>query len=140
MRYNERTSVLSKTLIFLFIPMYAAIFHVLFFIHRPYFVEHAVVATHLWSFILLLFAVVVPAIALALMWWLKAPSVAANAVALVPVAYEIVRKKKISYESEIKPLAPARSRTDENGSIAELAIDVRCDASGPGNAPRRSRK
>jgi Protein of unknown function (DUF3667) len=77
MKYNERTSVLSKTLIFLFIPMYAAIFHGLFFIHRPYFVEHAVVATHLWSFILLLLAVVVPAIALALMWWLKAPSVAA---------------------------------------------------------------
>src|SRR5207237_2009119 len=77
MKYNERTSVLSKTLIFLFIPTYAAIFHALFFIHRPYFVEHAVVATHLWSFILLLLAVVVPVIAFALMWWFKAPSIGA---------------------------------------------------------------
>src|SRR5205809_1681099 len=70
----------------------------------------------------------------------KAPSVAANAVALLPVAYEIVRKKKISYDSEIKPLAPARTRTDENGSIAELAVEVWRDSSGPGNAPRCSRK
>src|SRR5437773_11131248 len=70
----------------------------------------------------------------------KAPSVAAKAVALLPVAYEMVRKKNISYESEIKPLAPAKSRTVENGSIAELAIEVRRDPSGPGNAPRRSRK
>ena len=29
--YDQRTSVLSKTLIFLFIPMYAAIFYALFF-------------------------------------------------------------------------------------------------------------
>jgi hypothetical protein len=76
-RYNERTNVLSKTLIFLFIPIYAAIFYALFFIRRPYLVEHAVVATHLWSFILLLLAVVVPAIALALMWWFQAPSISA---------------------------------------------------------------
>jgi hypothetical protein len=75
--YDQRTSVLSKTLIFLFIPMYAAIFYALFFIHRRYFVEHVVVATHLWSFILLLLAVVVPAIGLALMWWFKAPSISA---------------------------------------------------------------
>src|ERR1700693_3986640 len=70
----------------------------------------------------------------------KAPNVAANAIELLPVANEMVRKKKISYESEIKPLAPAKSRTDENDSIAELAVDVWCDGSGPGNAPRRSRK
>jgi len=76
-KYNEKTNVLSKTLIFLFIPIYAAIFHALFFTRRPYFVEHAVVATHLWSFILILLAVVVPAVALALMWWLKAPSISA---------------------------------------------------------------
>jgi hypothetical protein len=61
-KYNERTNVLSKTLIFLFIPIYALVFHAFFFRHRPYIVEHAVVATHLWSFILLLLAVVVPAI------------------------------------------------------------------------------
>src|SRR6185295_9821477 len=47
----------------------------------------------------------------------KAPNVAANAVALLPVAYEIVRKKKISYESAMKPLAHARPRTDENRRI-----------------------
>jgi hypothetical protein len=76
-RYNERTSVLSKTLIFLFIPMYAVIFYGLFHFRRRYFVEHAVVATHLWCFILLLLAVVVPLIALMSMWWLEAPSIAA---------------------------------------------------------------
>ncbi len=76
-KYNERTNVLSKTLIFLFIPIFAAIFYALFHAHRRYLVEHTVVATHLWSFILLLLAVVVPAIALALMWWHKASSVSA---------------------------------------------------------------
>jgi Protein of unknown function (DUF3667) len=76
-KYNERTNVLSKTLIFLFIPIYAAIFYGLFRSRRPYLVEHAVVATHLWSFILLLLAVVVPVIALALMWWYSAPNISA---------------------------------------------------------------
>lgn len=76
-RYDERTSVLSKTLIFLFIPIYAVLFFGLFFFRRRYFVEHAVVATHLWSFILLLLAIVVPLVALVSMWWLKAPSTAA---------------------------------------------------------------
>jgi Protein of unknown function (DUF3667) len=76
-KYNERTNVLSKTLIFLFIPIYAAIFFAFFHTRRPYLVEHAVVATHLWSFILLLLAIIVPAIALALMWWYKASSVSA---------------------------------------------------------------
>jgi Protein of unknown function (DUF3667) len=76
-KYNERTNVLSKTLIFLFIPIFAAIFFGLFFYRRRYFVEHAVVATHLWSFILLLLAVVVPVVALAMMSWFNAPSIAA---------------------------------------------------------------
>jgi hypothetical protein len=75
--YDKKVGVLSKTLIFLFIPIYAAIFYGLFFRHRRYFVDHAVVATHLWSFILLLLALVVPAIAAVLMWWLEAPSLAA---------------------------------------------------------------
>src|SRR2546428_13440066 len=70
----------------------------------------------------------------------KAPNVAANAVELLPVAYEIVRKKKISYESEIKPLAHAKPRTDENRRIGDLATAVSRDSSAPGNAPRRSRK
>jgi hypothetical protein len=76
-QYNERTNVLSKTLIFLFIPIYAAIFHALFFKRRRHFVEHAVVATHLWSFILLVLALVVPAIAFALMEWSGAPTIPA---------------------------------------------------------------
>ena len=76
-KYNERTNVLSKTLIFLFIPIYAVIFYGLFRTRRPYLVEHAVVATHLWSFILLLLATVVPVIALALMWWFGTPTIAA---------------------------------------------------------------
>jgi hypothetical protein len=75
--YNERTNVLSKTLIFLFIPIFASIFYVLFFARRPYFVEHAVVATHLWSFILVLLAVVVPVVAVVGMWSSNAASVAA---------------------------------------------------------------
>ncbi|HQR10282.1 MAG TPA: DUF3667 domain-containing protein [Casimicrobiaceae bacterium] len=80
-KYNERTNVLSKTLIFLFIPIYATIFYAFFFRRRPYFVEHAIVATHLWSFVMALLAVAVPAIALAGMWWFKSTSVAAFLVA-----------------------------------------------------------
>ena len=76
-KYNEKASVLSKTLIFLFIPIYALIFYGMFFTRRRYFVEHLVVATHLWSFILLLLAVAVPAIAATFMWWSNAPHLAA---------------------------------------------------------------
>jgi hypothetical protein len=74
-KYNEKAGVLSKTLIFLFIPIYAVIFYGLFFARRRYFVDHAVIATHLWSFILLLLATVVPAIGALLMWWFKAPGI-----------------------------------------------------------------
>jgi hypothetical protein len=49
----------------------------LFFTHRRYFVDHVVVATHLWSFILLLLAIGVPAVGAVWMWWVKAPSIAA---------------------------------------------------------------
>lgn len=76
-KYDERAGVLSKTLIFLFIPIYAILFQGLFFRRRRYFVEHAVVATHLWSFILLLLAVAVPAISVTLMRWSSAPNMAA---------------------------------------------------------------
>lgn len=75
-KYNQRTNILSKTLIFFFIPIYALLLQVLFLLQRRYFVEHAVVATHLWSFILLLLAIAVPALALALRWWSGAPSLA----------------------------------------------------------------
>jgi hypothetical protein len=76
-KYNKKAGVLSKTLIFLFIPIYSAILYGLFFTHRRYFVDHAVVATHFWSFILILLATAVPAILAMLMWWSKAPSIAA---------------------------------------------------------------
>jgi hypothetical protein len=76
-KYNEKAGVLSKTLIFLFIPVYAVLFYGLFFFRRRYFVDHAVVATHFWSFIVLLLAALVPIIAAILMWWSKAPSIAA---------------------------------------------------------------
>lgn len=76
-KYNKRAGVLAKTLIFLFIPIYTVIFYGLFFPHRRYVVDHTVIATHLWSFILLLLGVLVPVVAAMLMWWLKAPSIAA---------------------------------------------------------------
>ncbi len=76
-RYDEKTSVLSRTMIFVFIPIYAAIFAVLFLHRRRYFVEHAVVATHLWCFILILLAAVVPPLASIFRWWGGQPTIAA---------------------------------------------------------------
>ena len=76
-KYDEKAGVLAKTLIFLFIPIYAVIFQGLFFSRRRFLVEHAVIATHLWAFILLLLATVVPAVVAALAWWSGAPSLAA---------------------------------------------------------------
>lgn len=76
-RYDERTSILSKTMIFVFIPIYALLFAMLFPGKRRHLIEHAVIATHLWCFILLLLAIVVPPIAMLLQWLDAAPSVAA---------------------------------------------------------------
>jgi hypothetical protein len=76
-KYDAKAGVLSKTLIFLFIPIYAVIFYALFFKRRRYFVEHIVVATHLWAFVLLFLATVIPLVAAVLMWRLDEPSVAA---------------------------------------------------------------
>jgi hypothetical protein len=59
-KYNKKTSVLSKTLIFLLIPIFALLFYALFFRRRRYVVEHAVVATHFWSFSLILLGVILP--------------------------------------------------------------------------------
>jgi len=59
-KYNQRTSVLSRTLIFLLIPIFAALFYALFFRKRKYLVEHIVVATHFWSFSLVLLGVILP--------------------------------------------------------------------------------
>jgi Protein of unknown function (DUF3667) len=58
--YNKKTSVLSKTLIFALIPIFALLFYVLFFRKRRYVIAHAVVATHFWSFSLILLGVILP--------------------------------------------------------------------------------
>ena len=71
----------AKTLIFLFIPIYAVIFYALFFKRQPFIAAHAIVATHLWSFILVLLAAVVPAIAGIYVAWSDSPTIAAALVA-----------------------------------------------------------
>ncbi len=75
--FNERSNLLAKTLVFLFIPLYAALLFALFRTRRRFVIEHAVVATHFWAFLLLMLAVLVPVIAGMLMWWQSAPSAAA---------------------------------------------------------------
>jgi len=70
-KYNERTGVLSKTLIFLLIPIFALLFFMLFFRKRKYFVEHVVVATHFWSFNLILLGVILPLVSVLLIWVFK---------------------------------------------------------------------
>ncbi len=66
-KYNERTGVLSKTLIFLLIPIFAFLFWVLFFKKRKYLIEHVVAATHFWAFNLLLLGVILPLATLVLL-------------------------------------------------------------------------
>jgi hypothetical protein len=65
-KYDKKTNVLSKTLIFLLIPIFASIFGALFFKKRGYVVEHAVLATHFWSFILLVLGVILPLVTILL--------------------------------------------------------------------------
>jgi Protein of unknown function (DUF3667) len=78
-KYNERTGVLSKTLIFLLIPIFALLFFVLFFKKRRYFVEHLVVATHFWSFSLILLGVILPLVSVVLIWVFKSLNISAAA-------------------------------------------------------------
>ena len=66
--YNKKTAVLSKTLIFLLIPIFAFLFYALFFAQKKYFVEHLVVATHFLSFNLMLLGVILPAVTILLLW------------------------------------------------------------------------
>ncbi len=65
-KYNDRTSILSKSLIFLLIPIFAGLFYALFFKKRKYLVEHVVVATHFWSFSLILLGVILPIVTVVL--------------------------------------------------------------------------
>jgi hypothetical protein len=59
-KYDQHTNVLSKTLIFLLIPIFAVLFYGFFFLKREYLVQHVVIATHFWSFGLLLLGVFLP--------------------------------------------------------------------------------
>ncbi len=58
--YDAKTAVLSKTLLFALIPVFALIFQLLLLRKHRYFSEHLVVATHFWSFALLLIGVLIP--------------------------------------------------------------------------------
>ena len=77
-KYNAKTSVLSKTLIFLLIPIFALLFYALFFKKRKYFVQHVVVATHFWSFSLILLGVILPLVSVLLIRLSKALNVSAD--------------------------------------------------------------
>jgi hypothetical protein len=61
-RYNEKTAVLSKTLVFALIPVIALLFGALFFRKRRFIAEHLVIATHFWAFTLVLIGVLLPAV------------------------------------------------------------------------------
>ena len=61
-RYDEKTAVLSKTLLFALIPVIALLFGVLFCRKRRFVAEHLVVATHFWSFTLVLIGILLPAV------------------------------------------------------------------------------
>lgn len=65
-RYDARTSVLSKTLIFLLIPIFGLVFYALFFRRRKRVMQHFVVATHFWSFNLIVLGVFLPLLVLPL--------------------------------------------------------------------------
>jgi len=65
-KYDARTSMLSKTLIFLLIPIFALVFYALFFRKRKRLMQHFVVATHFCSFNLILLGVFLPLVVLVL--------------------------------------------------------------------------
>jgi len=66
--YNARTEVLSRTMVFVLIPVFAVVFCVLLAGKRRYFSEHLIVATHFWSFALLLIGVFIPLLMAAITW------------------------------------------------------------------------
>jgi hypothetical protein len=61
-RYDEKTAVLSKTLLFVLIPVIALLFAALFMRRHRFFTEHLVIATHFWAFALVLIGVLLPAV------------------------------------------------------------------------------
>ena len=64
--YNDKTAVLSKTLLFSLIPVIALLLYAFLFRKKRYFSEHLVVATHFWSFALIVIGVFIPALLLVL--------------------------------------------------------------------------
>jgi Protein of unknown function (DUF3667) len=66
--YNARTEILSKTMVFVLIPVFAVVFGALLASKRRYFSEHLIVATHFWSFALLLIGVFIPLLMAAVIW------------------------------------------------------------------------
>jgi hypothetical protein len=90
-KYNQRTGVLSKTLIFLLIPIFALLFFLLFFRKRKYFVEHLVVATHFWSFNLILLGVILPVITVLLIRVFKALNISAAYVTNDAIASSVLQ-------------------------------------------------
>ncbi len=61
-RYDEKTVVLSKTLVFVLIPVIALLLAGCLFRKRRTISEHLVIATHFWAFTLVLLGVVMPAV------------------------------------------------------------------------------
>jgi hypothetical protein len=64
--YDARTAVLSKTLVFALIPVFALLFYACLFCARRHFAEHVVIATHFWSFALLAIGIFIPILLLLL--------------------------------------------------------------------------
>jgi hypothetical protein len=58
--YDAKTTILSKTLMFALIPVFALAFALLLARKHRRFAEHLVVATHFWSFALVLIGVFIP--------------------------------------------------------------------------------
>jgi hypothetical protein len=71
-RYDEKTAVLSKTLLFVLIPVIALVFGLLFFRKRRFLAEHLVIATHFWAFALVLIGILLPAVLVPVMYLLGA--------------------------------------------------------------------
>ncbi len=67
-KYDATAAVLSKTLVFALIPVIALLFRSLFIRRKVFFADHLVIATHFWSFVLLLLGVLLPAMVLPLAW------------------------------------------------------------------------
>jgi hypothetical protein len=78
--YNDKTTVLSKTLLFALIPVIALLLYAFLFRKKRYYSEHLVVATHFWSFALIVIGVFIPALMLLLVRLGAAMGVPANVV------------------------------------------------------------